>query len=183
MTRTYSAQNSSRFYLHQAIRKSLGPAFAKIRLLEEFYPWARHTLLPHLYGDGRGERLPREHGPQPVTQTLPQDHEPSFKICSLIYSCIDLAERARRIFHGLVHSPDVSSIQQLQPGLQSPLPPAVVVSAGSWVRAEELARKAAGTQMALLPAWPERLPSSGLFITPHFCGHQGCIPWAASKSH
>ncbi|XP_058530814.1 polycystin-1-like protein 3 [Ochotona princeps] len=54
MTRTYSAQNSNRFYLHQAIRKSLAPGFAKIRLLEEFYPWARHSLLPHLFGDGRG---------------------------------------------------------------------------------------------------------------------------------
>ncbi|KAM5208636.1 polycystin-1-like protein 3 isoform 2-T3 [Hipposideros larvatus] len=54
MTTVYSAQNSSRFYLHQALRKSFSHRFSEIKLLKHFYPWASHTLLPNLYGDYRG---------------------------------------------------------------------------------------------------------------------------------
>uniref|UniRef100_A0A8P0TNH6 Polycystin 1 like 3, transient receptor potential channel interacting n=2 Tax=Canis lupus familiaris TaxID=9615 RepID=A0A8P0TNH6_CANLF len=54
MTTVYSAQNSNRFYLHQALRKSFSRHFSEIRLLKHFYLWANHTLLPSLYGDYRG---------------------------------------------------------------------------------------------------------------------------------
>uniref|UniRef100_A0A671EH09 Polycystin 1 like 3, transient receptor potential channel interacting n=1 Tax=Rhinolophus ferrumequinum TaxID=59479 RepID=A0A671EH09_RHIFE len=43
MVAFYSAQNSSRFYLHQ------------IKFLKHFYPWASHTFLPNLYGHYRGK--------------------------------------------------------------------------------------------------------------------------------
>uniref|UniRef100_A0A2K6F3N4 Polycystin 1 like 3, transient receptor potential channel interacting n=1 Tax=Propithecus coquereli TaxID=379532 RepID=A0A2K6F3N4_PROCO len=55
MTTVYSARNSNRFYLHQAIRKSFSHHFSEIKLLEDFYPWANRTLLPNLYGDYRGK--------------------------------------------------------------------------------------------------------------------------------
>uniref|UniRef100_A0A452S2L8 Polycystin 1 like 3, transient receptor potential channel interacting n=1 Tax=Ursus americanus TaxID=9643 RepID=A0A452S2L8_URSAM len=54
MTTVYSAQNSNRFYLHQAIQKSFSHRFSEIRLLKHFYLWANRTLLPNLYGDYRG---------------------------------------------------------------------------------------------------------------------------------
>ncbi|XP_075851694.1 polycystin-1-like protein 3 [Microcebus murinus] len=54
MTTVYSARNSNRFYLRQAIWKSFSQHFSEIKLLEDFYPWANHTLLPNLYGDYRG---------------------------------------------------------------------------------------------------------------------------------
>ncbi|KAG8518462.1 Polycystic kidney disease protein 1-like 3, partial [Galemys pyrenaicus] len=54
MTTVYSAQNSNRFYLHQTIWKSFSPGFSEIKILEHFYPWANHTLLPNLYGDYQG---------------------------------------------------------------------------------------------------------------------------------
>lgn len=55
MTTVYSAQNSSRFYLHQALLKSFSHRFSEIKLLKHFYPWASHTLLPNLYGHYRGK--------------------------------------------------------------------------------------------------------------------------------
>ncbi|XP_036087305.1 polycystic kidney disease protein 1-like 3 isoform X4 [Rousettus aegyptiacus] len=54
MTAVNSAQNPSRFYLHQALQKSFSHRFSEIKLLQHFYPWASHTLLPKLYGDDRG---------------------------------------------------------------------------------------------------------------------------------
>nr|KAF6318819.1 polycystin 1 like 3, transient receptor potential channel interacting [Pipistrellus kuhlii] len=54
MAAVHSAQNPSRFHLHQALRRSFSHRFSEIRLLRHFYPWARHTLLPNLYGDHRG---------------------------------------------------------------------------------------------------------------------------------
>ncbi|XP_059523555.1 polycystin-1-like protein 3 isoform X2 [Myotis daubentonii] len=54
MTAVHSAQNPSRFHLHRALRKSFSHGFSEISLLQHFYPWARHTLLPNLYGDHRG---------------------------------------------------------------------------------------------------------------------------------
>ncbi|XP_045843691.1 polycystic kidney disease protein 1-like 3 [Meles meles] len=54
MTTVYSAQNSNRFYLHQAIQRSFSHRFSEIRLLKHFYLWANRTLLPNLYGDYRG---------------------------------------------------------------------------------------------------------------------------------
>ncbi|XP_069312508.1 polycystin-1-like protein 3 [Eulemur rufifrons] len=54
MTTVYSARNSNRFYLHQAIWKSFSQHFSEVKLLEDFYPWASRTLLPNLYGDYRG---------------------------------------------------------------------------------------------------------------------------------
>ncbi|XP_049720726.1 polycystic kidney disease protein 1-like 3 isoform X1 [Elephas maximus indicus] len=54
MTTIYSAKNSNRFYLHQAIQKSFSHHFSEIKLLKDFYPWAICTLLPNLYGDYRG---------------------------------------------------------------------------------------------------------------------------------
>uniref|UniRef100_A0A8C6RIQ7 Polycystic kidney disease 1 like 3 n=1 Tax=Nannospalax galili TaxID=1026970 RepID=A0A8C6RIQ7_NANGA len=54
MTTIYSAKNSNQFFLHQAIWKSFSHHFSEIKLLEDFYPWANHTLLPNLYGDYRG---------------------------------------------------------------------------------------------------------------------------------
>ncbi|KAM9192129.1 LOW QUALITY PROTEIN: polycystin-1-like protein 3 [Dugong dugon] len=54
MTTVYSAKNSNRFYLHQAIQKSFPHGFSEIRLLKDFYPWAIGTLLLNLYGDYRG---------------------------------------------------------------------------------------------------------------------------------
>ncbi|XP_054552939.1 polycystic kidney disease protein 1-like 3 isoform X1 [Talpa occidentalis] len=54
MTTVYSAQNSNRFYLHQAIWKSFSHGFSEIKILKHFYPWANRTLLPNLYGDYRG---------------------------------------------------------------------------------------------------------------------------------
>nr|XP_023493010.1 polycystic kidney disease protein 1-like 3 isoform X3 [Equus caballus] len=53
-TVAYSAQNPSRFYLHQAIQKSFSHGFSEIKLPEHFYPWANRTLLPNLYGDYSG---------------------------------------------------------------------------------------------------------------------------------
>uniref|UniRef100_A0A8C5UZZ4 Polycystin 1 like 3, transient receptor potential channel interacting n=1 Tax=Microcebus murinus TaxID=30608 RepID=A0A8C5UZZ4_MICMU len=55
MTTVYSARNSNRFYLRQAIWKSFSQHFSEIKLLEDFYPWANRTLLPNLYGDYRGK--------------------------------------------------------------------------------------------------------------------------------
>ncbi|XP_070940970.1 polycystin-1-like protein 3 isoform X4 [Macaca nemestrina] len=54
MTAICSVKNSNRFYLHQAIRKTFSPRFSEIKLLQDFYPWANHILLPSLYGDYRG---------------------------------------------------------------------------------------------------------------------------------
>uniref|UniRef100_A0A8C5L6G2 Polycystic kidney disease 1 like 3 n=1 Tax=Jaculus jaculus TaxID=51337 RepID=A0A8C5L6G2_JACJA len=54
MTAVYSAKNSNKFFLHQAIWKSFSRSFSDIKLLEDFYPWANQTLLPNLYGDYRG---------------------------------------------------------------------------------------------------------------------------------
>ncbi|XP_015414276.1 PREDICTED: polycystic kidney disease protein 1-like 3 [Myotis davidii] len=54
MTAVHSTQNPSRFHLHRALRKSFSHGFSEISLLQHFYPWARHTLLPNLYGDHRG---------------------------------------------------------------------------------------------------------------------------------
>ncbi|EPQ17033.1 Polycystic kidney disease protein 1-like 3 [Myotis brandtii] len=54
MTAVHSSQNPSRFHLHRALRKSFSHGFSEISLLQHFYPWARHTLLPNLYGDHRG---------------------------------------------------------------------------------------------------------------------------------
>ncbi|KAF6288775.1 polycystin 1 like 3, transient receptor potential channel interacting [Rhinolophus ferrumequinum] len=54
MTTVYSAQNSSRFYLHQALQKSFSHRFSEIKFLKHFYPWASHTFLPNLYGHYRG---------------------------------------------------------------------------------------------------------------------------------
>ncbi|XP_040593166.1 polycystic kidney disease protein 1-like 3 [Mesocricetus auratus] len=54
MAMVYSARDSSQFLLHQAIRKRFSHRFSEIKLLEDFYPWANHTLLPNLYGDYRG---------------------------------------------------------------------------------------------------------------------------------
>ncbi|GAB5582440.1 polycystic kidney disease protein 1-like 3 [Prionailurus iriomotensis] len=45
MTAVYSAQNSSRFYLHQAIWKRFSHHFSEIRLLKHFYPQANLTFL------------------------------------------------------------------------------------------------------------------------------------------
>uniref|UniRef100_A0A2K5ZDQ9 Polycystin-1-like protein 3 n=1 Tax=Mandrillus leucophaeus TaxID=9568 RepID=A0A2K5ZDQ9_MANLE len=55
MTAICSVKNSNRFYLHQAIRKTFSPRFSEIQLLQDFYPWANHILLPSLYGDYRGK--------------------------------------------------------------------------------------------------------------------------------
>uniref|UniRef100_A0A2K6SHL1 Polycystin 1 like 3, transient receptor potential channel interacting n=1 Tax=Saimiri boliviensis boliviensis TaxID=39432 RepID=A0A2K6SHL1_SAIBB len=55
MTTIYSAKNSNRFYLHQAIRRTFAHRFSEIKLLQDFYPWANHILLPNLYGDYRGK--------------------------------------------------------------------------------------------------------------------------------
>uniref|UniRef100_A0A8D2F2E6 Polycystin-1-like protein 3 n=1 Tax=Theropithecus gelada TaxID=9565 RepID=A0A8D2F2E6_THEGE len=55
MTAICSVKNSNRFYLHQAIRKTFSPRFSEIKLLQDFYPWANHILLPSLYGDYRGK--------------------------------------------------------------------------------------------------------------------------------
>uniref|UniRef100_A0A8C9DH02 Polycystin 1 like 3, transient receptor potential channel interacting n=1 Tax=Prolemur simus TaxID=1328070 RepID=A0A8C9DH02_PROSS len=55
MTTVYSARNANRFYLHQAIWKSFSQHFSKVKLVEDFYPWASRTLLPNLYGDYRGK--------------------------------------------------------------------------------------------------------------------------------
>ncbi|KAL1783921.1 polycystic kidney disease protein 1-like 3 [Sigmodon hispidus] len=54
MAIVYSARDSSQFLLHQAIWKRFSHRFSEIKLLEDFYPWANHTLLPNLYGDYRG---------------------------------------------------------------------------------------------------------------------------------
>ncbi|KAF5919532.1 hypothetical protein HPG69_000131 [Diceros bicornis minor] len=62
MTTVYSAQNSNRFYLHQAIQKRFSHGFSEIKLLKHFYPWANRTLLPNLYGDYNGKNSP---GAQP----------------------------------------------------------------------------------------------------------------------
>ncbi|KAI5762662.1 PKD1L3 [Gulo gulo luscus] len=58
MTIVYSAQNSNRFYLHQAIQRSFSHRFSEIRLPKHFYLWANRTLLPNLYGDYRGAFFP-----------------------------------------------------------------------------------------------------------------------------
>uniref|UniRef100_A0A2K5DFV1 Polycystin-1-like protein 3 n=1 Tax=Aotus nancymaae TaxID=37293 RepID=A0A2K5DFV1_AOTNA len=55
MTTIYSAKNSNRFYLHQAIQRTFAHRFSDIKLLQDFYPWANHILLPNLYGDYRGK--------------------------------------------------------------------------------------------------------------------------------
>uniref|UniRef100_A0A2K5ISM7 Polycystin-1-like protein 3 n=1 Tax=Colobus angolensis palliatus TaxID=336983 RepID=A0A2K5ISM7_COLAP len=55
MTAICSVKNSNRFYLHQAIWKTFSPRFSEIKLLQDFYPWANHILLPSLYGDYRGK--------------------------------------------------------------------------------------------------------------------------------
>uniref|UniRef100_G1R164 Polycystin-1-like protein 3 n=1 Tax=Nomascus leucogenys TaxID=61853 RepID=G1R164_NOMLE len=55
MTAIYSAKNSNRFYLHQALQKTFSHQFSEIKLLQDFYPWANHILLPSLYGDYRGK--------------------------------------------------------------------------------------------------------------------------------
>lgn len=47
MTAVHSSQNPSRFLLHRALRKSFSHGFSEISLLQHFYPWARHTLLPN----------------------------------------------------------------------------------------------------------------------------------------
>ncbi|XP_078213738.1 polycystin-1-like protein 3 isoform X1 [Callithrix jacchus] len=54
MTTIYSAKNSNRFYLHRAIQRTFAHRFSEIKLLQDFYPWANHILLPNLYGDYRG---------------------------------------------------------------------------------------------------------------------------------
>ncbi|ELW63050.1 Polycystic kidney disease protein 1-like 3 [Tupaia chinensis] len=54
MTAVYPANNTNRFYFHQAIQKSFSHRFSEIKLLKDFYPWANRTLLPNLYGDDRG---------------------------------------------------------------------------------------------------------------------------------
>ncbi|CAH7063542.1 Pkd1l3 [Phodopus roborovskii] len=54
MATVYSARDSSQFLLHQAIKKRFSHRLSEIKLLEDFYPWANHTLLPNLYGDYRG---------------------------------------------------------------------------------------------------------------------------------
>ncbi|XP_007991951.3 polycystin-1-like protein 3 [Chlorocebus sabaeus] len=54
MTAICSVKNSNRFYLHQAIQKTFSPRFSEIKLLQDFYPWANHILLPSLYGEYRG---------------------------------------------------------------------------------------------------------------------------------
>ncbi|XP_037062148.1 LOW QUALITY PROTEIN: polycystic kidney disease protein 1-like 3 [Peromyscus leucopus] len=54
MATVYSARDSSQFFLHQAIWKRFSHRFSEIKLVEDFYPWANHTLLPSLYGDYRG---------------------------------------------------------------------------------------------------------------------------------
>nr|XP_042133608.1 polycystic kidney disease protein 1-like 3 isoform X1 [Peromyscus maniculatus bairdii] len=54
MATVYSARDSSQFFLHQAIWKRFSHRLSEIKLLEDFYPWANHTLLPSLYGDYRG---------------------------------------------------------------------------------------------------------------------------------
>uniref|UniRef100_G1SWE6 Polycystin 1 like 3, transient receptor potential channel interacting n=1 Tax=Oryctolagus cuniculus TaxID=9986 RepID=G1SWE6_RABIT len=55
LSTVYSGKNSNRFHLHQAVRKSFSHRFSEIKLLEDFYPWARHSLLPNLYGNYTGE--------------------------------------------------------------------------------------------------------------------------------
>uniref|UniRef100_A0A8C9GMD7 Polycystin 1 like 3, transient receptor potential channel interacting n=1 Tax=Piliocolobus tephrosceles TaxID=591936 RepID=A0A8C9GMD7_9PRIM len=55
MTAICSVKNCNRFYLHQAIWKTFSPRFSEIKLLQDFYPWANHILLPSLYGDYRGK--------------------------------------------------------------------------------------------------------------------------------
>ncbi|XP_049643392.1 polycystic kidney disease protein 1-like 3 [Suncus etruscus] len=57
MTTVYSAQNPNRFYLHQALQKSFSHRFSEIKLIKHFYPWARHTLVPNLYGEYRGKNI------------------------------------------------------------------------------------------------------------------------------
>nr|XP_051702938.1 polycystic kidney disease protein 1-like 3 isoform X2 [Oryctolagus cuniculus] len=54
LSTVYSGKNSNRFHLHQAVRKSFSHRFSEIKLLEDFYPWARHSLLPNLYGNYTG---------------------------------------------------------------------------------------------------------------------------------
>ncbi|XP_052022317.1 polycystic kidney disease protein 1-like 3 [Apodemus sylvaticus] len=54
MMTVYSAKDSSRFFLHQAVRKRFSHRFSEIKAVEDFYSWANHTLLPNLYGDYRG---------------------------------------------------------------------------------------------------------------------------------
>ncbi|XP_066874475.1 polycystin-1-like protein 3 [Kogia breviceps] len=53
MTAVYSAHNSNRFYLRQAIHKSFPYRFSEIKLLKHFYPGASSTLLPNLYSNYR----------------------------------------------------------------------------------------------------------------------------------
>ncbi|KAM9046584.1 LOW QUALITY PROTEIN: polycystin-1-like protein 3 [Megaptera novaeangliae] len=53
MTAVYSAHNSNRFYLRQAIHQSFPYRFSEIKLLNHFYSWASSTLLPNLYRDYR----------------------------------------------------------------------------------------------------------------------------------
>ncbi|XP_022439008.1 polycystic kidney disease protein 1-like 3 [Delphinapterus leucas] len=53
MTAVYSAHNSNRFYLRQAIHKSFPYRFSEIKLLKHSYPWASSTVLPNLYRDYR----------------------------------------------------------------------------------------------------------------------------------
>uniref|UniRef100_A0A8C0N2C1 Polycystin 1 like 3, transient receptor potential channel interacting n=1 Tax=Canis lupus familiaris TaxID=9615 RepID=A0A8C0N2C1_CANLF len=48
MTTVYSAQNSNRFYLHQALRKSFSRHFSEIRLLKHFYLWLPTLRCYHL---------------------------------------------------------------------------------------------------------------------------------------
>ncbi|CAO2609909.1 Polycystic kidney disease protein 1-like 3, partial [Lemmus lemmus] len=54
MATVYSARDSRQFLLHQAISKRFSHRFSEIKILEDFYPWANHTLLPNLYGDYSG---------------------------------------------------------------------------------------------------------------------------------
>lgn len=64
MTAVYSAHNSNRFYLRQAIHKSFPYRFSEIKLLKHFYPWASSTVLPNLYRDYRGKNTVL--GPSPA---------------------------------------------------------------------------------------------------------------------
>ncbi|CAO2609908.1 Polycystic kidney disease protein 1-like 3 [Lemmus lemmus] len=57
MATVYSARDSRQFLLHQAISKRFSHRFSEIKILEDFYPWANHTLLPNLYGDYSGKDL------------------------------------------------------------------------------------------------------------------------------
>ncbi|XP_024306022.1 polycystin-1-like protein 3 isoform X1 [Homo sapiens] len=107
MTAIYSAKNSNRFYLHQAIWKTFSHQFSEIKLLQDFYPWANHILLPSLYGDYRGKNavLEPSHckcGVQlifqiPRTKTYEKVDEGQLAFCDNGHTC----GRPKSLFPGL----------------------------------------------------------------------------------